>query len=767
MPLVILPPCTIGHSFSTMGVFSPALPALSLDILSLYYCRDSLLEDLPVFVFYGPSTTGNSTQNSSRVQAHIYSLAGFQTFPRLTISPNSPLYVAVNHLPAEKRGSELCRGLAVSLLSYFAAIPKATKNALSELEASRRPNHLAPAMFDEMHAGDLAAKMVKADDPKETVDFLISALSPRGVSWIDVDVLLPPKTIERFVSSEGSELKPLFGDDGLPLFHYGVYTSLVNHLGTPAFLPTSNLKRAPSRPTAHSKTRSLSKDQKVSLRREMCELVDTEERYISKLQCLVRGIECQFRKLHADAFGYVHSNRKSLDQLFPESLQSILKNNTQFYDDLQGILQATENEAIRDIEEATNPGTEYSSKVVDGRKRDTTGAVLFAKALLKWFPEFMGSYQDYMRASTNFPKIMNEALQDQTSDFSRQVHDFGEQRLRSILIEPVQRLPRYSLYIDNMVSLLPASHPALSTLLKARDVITDICALDAGCLDGSKAANYLARLVSNWPKSYLSIGRLITALDVIELDPPYTSTDEVQSSILLLFPDAVVLLQKVHHNAISARGILAEVDRPILPTIDDFQTSTDKGLIFSGSFNLPDLQIDESEDGRMIWLAGNHRPSGDLLHSRSNSRNIRTFAKVFLLLSPYERKAARLSEEIAKARIEGRFPEKIRESDKWALRTINASSNALGIVAAVLEDDQTDASPPLSRIRAFIDTQKTPKSVIAGHVGVDIAACITPLDLGRCRLSFESVDGNRATEEIAEENIGASFVKICKLTACR
>ena len=748
-----------------MVALCPALTGLSLDTLSLYYCRDPLLEDLPTFVFYGPSTTGNSTHNSSRVQAHIYSLAGFQTFARLTISPTSPLYVAVNHLPAEKRGDETCRGLAISLLSYFAAIPKATKTSLSELEASRRPNHLAPAMFDEMHAGDLAAKMTKVEEPRETIDFLTAALAPRGVSWLDIDMLLLPKTIERFLSSEGSDQKPLFGDDGLPLFHYGLYTSLVNQLGTPAFLPTSQLKRAPSRPTAHSGTRALSKDQKVSLRREMCELLDTEERYISKLQDLMRGIESDFGKLHTDAFGNVKSNARFVDQLFPESLQRILKSNVQFYDNLQSILQATENEAIRDIEEVTGLSGERGSQTMDVRKRDPTGTASFAKALLNWFPDFMGPYQDYMRASTNFPQILNEALQDQTSVLSRQVHKFGEQRLRSMLIEPVQRLPRYSLFIDNMVNLLPASHPALSSLLKARDVITDICALDTGSSDGTKAASCMARLVSNWPKSRPPNGRLITAVDVVELDPPYVSTNEGCNGILLLFPDTVILLQKVCHNTISARGILAEVDRPVVPAsmADNSQTTAEKGLVFSSAFDLPDLEVDESEDGRLLWLIGNSRPSMDPQHSSSGPPNLRPFAKAFALLSPYERKAARLSEEVAKARIEGRFSEKIRESDKWALRTLTASSDALSVLAAVLEDDYNAAPHTLSRVRVFIDTRKTPKSIIANNVGVDIVVCITPLDLGRCRLSFESSDGTRATEETTEVDAGAALIKICKL----
>ena len=744
-----------------MVVISQAIPVLSLNTLSLYYCRDPLLEDLPIFVFYGPSTTGNSTHNSSRIQAHIFSLAGFQTFPRLTISPSSPLYVAVNHLPLEQRGDEVCRGLAVSLLNYFAAIPKVTKDSLSELEASRRPNHLAPAMFDEMHAGDLAAGMVRIENSNETTQFISSALSPRGVSWLDMDVLLPTKTIERFISSEGSESKPLFGDDGLPLFHYGLYNTLIKSIGTPAFLPTSRLKRAPSRPTAYSKRRSLTKDQKVSLRREMCELVDTEERYISKLQDLVRGIEKEFQKLHTDSFGNVRSNGRLVDQLFPESLHRILKTSTTFYDELQDILQVTEDEAIKDIEDDPGPSAGQGTRVIDGRKRDPTGATSFAKALLRWFPNFMGPYQDYMRASTNFPKILNEALQDPTSVFARQIHEFGEQRLRSTLIEPVQRLPRYSLLIDNIINLIPASHPALSTFLKARDIITEICALETGNTDSTRIVNCLSNLVSAWPKSLSPKGRLIAAIDMVELDPPYAFIEKGQASIFLLFPDAIVILQKALGKAMSARGILAEIDRPVIPVsiVDSPNGPVDKTLSFSSAFNLPDLQLNESEDGRLIWLSGNAKPA-KLLNHKPNDRHLQPFAKVFCLLNPYERKAARLSEEVAKARIEGRFSETIRESDKWALRAINASSETLGVFAAVLEDDNTNTSTYLSRVRVFVDTPKTPKSIIAESAGVDVVGCITPLDLGRCRLNFEGSDGNRVTEETTEESLGATLVKI-------
>lgn len=755
-------------SFPTvMLVLSSALPALSPEVVSLYLCKDPLLENLPVLVFYGPSTTGNSTHNSSRIQAHVYSLAGFQTFPRLTISPTSPVYAAVNHLPVEKQGEEVCRGLAISLLSYFAALPKSLKFSLRQLAANRRSDHLAPAMFDEMHAADLAARMVRIEDAEEATKCITCALSPRGISWIDVDILLPPQTMERFQSPEGSEQKSMLGNDGLPLIHYGLYTSLINNLGLPTFLPTSKLKRAPSRPTAHSKSRTLTKDQKVLLRREMCEFLDTEERYIAKLQGLAHGAASDFRKLYPDAFGNLRTNGKVVDRLFPESLHRILDINTSFYDNIQNILQTTEDGAIRDIEEIVDLGPEQRANTLEGRKRDATGTTAFAKTLLNWFPKFMSPYQDYLRASTEFPKIMNESLQDQTSIFVKQVQAFGEQRLRSMLIEPVQRLPRYSLLIDNMANLLPASHPAMNGLLKARDIITDICALDTEtCVDGTRVVKCLTSFASNWPKSLSPNSRLITAVDLMELESPY-ATEEGQPTMLLLFSDTVVLLRKSHSGAMSARGILAEVDRPVLSAsvAETLSSSIDSGLIFHKALRLSDLQITESVNGHRIWIASNNESSSILPELPNLSSKLNGFTGGFSLLNTYERKAARLGEEVIKAKIEGRFPETVREGDKWTLRTISAPSDNLGVLAAVHESghvNDRDFDKALSYIRVFIDDPRSPKSIIAESKGLDIAICITPLDHGLYRLNCESSSGNYFAEETTEENLCAVLLRIRK-----
>ena len=737
-------------------------PALSSSNLSLYYAQDALLDDLPVLVFYGPSTTGNSTQNSSRIQAHIYSLAGFQTFPRITVAPTSPLYVAVTHLPTEHQGDEVSRGLAVSLLSYFAGLPKALKASLRDRAAARRPNRAAPMMFDEMHAADVAATMIEVEDRQEIANYVTLALETQVLSWVDMDVFLPPGTIQRAQSSDGEDNTPLFDNDGLPLYHYGQYTSIIESLGSAAFLPTSKLQRAPSRSTAHGKSRILSKDHKIALRREMCELVDTESSYTGKLQDLVQFIAADFRQI---------CRSELVNGLFPESLNRILETNQRFSEDVQAVLDETENEAIKDIEGNINSESEIGSPITQGRRRDPTGSLHLAKALLRWFPKFMGPYQDYLEASTNFSIIIGQVLADQSSAVSKHLHEFGEQRLRSALIEPVQRLPRYSLFIDNMVNLLPASHPSLPILLKARDIITDICALDTRLPgDSARSVKILRNIVANWPATFSPRGRLITAVDVLELNPPYATTGEGAAGIVLLFVDSIVLLQKIGNSSLSARGIIAETDRPTT-SANAFLSSSlslDRDIKFSGAYDLSQLRFSESESGHMIRMT----LFGGTTSELDTSRHSQSFTKVFLMLGSYDSKAARFSEEVVKARIESRFPEAARDSGKWALRSINPSQGTLGVLIALLEEQperMTIYTQGRCQIRLFVDVSQDRDSNLVQNHATEIAGSITTLGSGSYHLLIKSIDGTRFTDSCTSENLWSVLLRRCRLNvfACR
>jgi hypothetical protein len=266
--------------------------ALSAEHVTLYYANDPLLGHLPAFVFHGPSTTANYTQNSSRVQIHVYTAAGFQSFARVTISPNSPVYNVVNHLPREFQGDEICRALAFGLFKYFSELSDAVKDHLRNQYPStkgRRPGS-APALFGEQHAADLAKSMVKADNTAEIVQTLDRALQTQHVNNVDLDLVLPPGSIIPLQQADLEEV-PEDEDDILDpsLRQYTGYTPLIKLFGEPVFLPTSRLRRAPSKPSSLNRTKSFTRDQKVELRMKMGELIDTEERYVLKLGELVIG----------------------------------------------------------------------------------------------------------------------------------------------------------------------------------------------------------------------------------------------------------------------------------------------------------------------------------------------------------------------------------------------------------------------------------------------------------------------------------------------
>lgn len=738
-----------------MITLSAAPPALSSGHLSLYYTRDALLDDLPVLVFYGPSTTGNVTHNSSRIQAHIYSVAGFQSFPRLTIVPSSPLYAAVNHLPVDQQGDEISRGLAVSLLSYFAGLSKEMKAVLRDRVAARRSNRAAPMMFDEMHAGDLAANMEHVEDSSDVAKFVESALSSQVLSWVDMDVVLPPGTIQRVNISDGQDPIPQFDEAGLPLYHYGRYSPIVESMGSPAFLPTSKLQRAPSRPTAHSKSKTLSKDQKISLRRELCELVDTENNYIGKIKDLASSVATGFRQ---------NAPPDVVEALFPRCLSRIVQINEDFYHDIQSILDETENEAIRDIEGNSTGGNDLGSPVTQGRRRDPTGATHIAKALLRWFPIFMDPYQEYLRVSSDFSFIIGRVL-GETSSATLYLQEFGEQRLRSALIEPVQRLPRYSLLIDNVMGMLPNSHPALSSLLKARDIITDICTLDVSTTTNvTRSARILRDLVEEWPVSLSPMGRLVTTVDMVELDPPYVSDSIVSSGILLLFTDTVVVLRKVGETPLSARGVIAELDRPIMSAgaLLSSTAGSKKGLVFLEAFDLFDARFSESEDGRLLRMIimGETAP---ILSSASTASRIST--KVYTLLGSYDRKAARFGEEVVKARTEGRYSEAVRDGGKWALRSIDPSSESLGILVALSEEDSDEVAGlgrNLCQIHLSIDGAKDTKTIIRQRRNPNIAARLNTTSADFYQLETEGTDGSLFADTCNSEDLMFVLLARCK-----
>ncbi|KAL7629001.1 hypothetical protein AAE478_000519 [Parahypoxylon ruwenzoriense] len=741
--------------------------ALSPDHLTLYQATDPLLGHLPLLILHGPSTTANYTFNSSRVQVHVYTPAGFQSFPRLTISPNSPFYNVVNYLPREFQGDEVYRALAFGLFKYFYELPEHVKTHIRNqypTTKGRRPGS-SPSLFSEEHAADIAKSMVRADNTLEVIHRLQIALQTQHINNIDVDLVLPPGAIIPLQPADFEDV-PEDEDDILDptLRQYGMYSPLVKLFGEPVFLPTSRLRRAPSKPSALNRTKSFSKDQKAELRRKMTELVDTEERYVLKLNELVNHLAPEYRRGAKERQpGSFSPSEEDVEKLFPRSADRILEINSAFMEAIRQVMEDTENDALKDMESGSVSSRVGASGGLVGKTRDASGALAMAKVMLEWFPKFTDCYQDYIRASQNFPQLITSFISQQSS-FSQRLALTGEQHLRSTVIEPVQRLPRYSLVIDQIVSCLPITHPALQLMLRARDIIANICSMDDPLTDKPHVNTRLRHMVESWPSDLEPLGRLIVAADFLEVPAPYqigTVADGFsgdQAGVLLLFSDCIVIVKKVYGGNTTARDLLREIDKPSPAGLLVSMTNAAGGpgsyeLAFAGWHALPDVRFTESSDGRMVWMTSLNEMKG--AHAGEFVTSTASTSRCFVLRESYEGRAAKWGEDVVKARVEGRFAEKEREDPCWSLRSVRMPDTGLGLFAAVFQeglDQLVEGRKEPAPVRIVVDHEKGTKGAPVGHYGVEICSDVSTGNMRRVVVITVGLHGKKATDEIALED---------------
>ncbi|KAK7956222.1 RhoGEF domain-containing protein [Apiospora aurea] len=740
--------------------------ALSPEHVTLYRTTDPLLGHLPILIFHGPSTTANYTFNSSRVQVHIYTLAGFQSFPRVTISPNSPFYNVVNHLPREFQVDEIYRALAFGLYKYFHELPEAVKSHIRQqfpTTKGRRPGS-SPTLFGEQHAADIAQTMVKSDTSAEVVHKLHMALQTQHISNVDIDLVLPPGSIIPLRPGEeleGLEELPEDEDEFMDptLRQYGMYTPLIKLFGEPMFLPTSRLKRAPSKPTALNRSKSFTKDQKFELRRKLAELMDTEERYVFKMNELVKHIADEYRqKAKSKTTGSFSPTAEDVERLFPRSSDRILQVNTAFMQELRKVMDDTEEEAVKDIESGTTTRVGVSNSIM-GKSKDPSGAMAMAKVMIEWFPQFTDCYQDYIRASQNFPQLITAFVGNQSS-FSQRVAATGEQHLRSILIEPVQRLPRYSLVIDQIVNCLPMTHPALQPMLKARDIIANICSMDEPLADKPQITTRLRNMIESWPSDLEPNGRLIIAIDFSELPSPYQA-------------DAPIDIDTAVWGNMHSRDLLREIDKPSAQGLLMSMTNAAGGqasyeLAFAGWHALENVRFTESADGRLVWMTSTREMKG--AHAGEYVPNTAVTSRCFLLQEAYEGRATKWLEDVVKARVEGRFGEAERENPSWSLRSVRMPDTGLGIFAAVFQeglDQLIEGRKEPAPIRIVVDHEKGTKQSPIGHYGVEIVSDVKTGDMQRkIVLITVGLSGKKSTDDVALEDFLPTLARRAHNTTC-
>ncbi|KAJ4352634.1 hypothetical protein N0V95_004079 [Ascochyta clinopodiicola] len=719
-----------------------ALPAADL---SLFHATDELLSNSPVLIFYGPTSTAAQTTNS-RIQTHVFTPAGLSSYARLIVSPTASFYNAVTCLPREEQGDEICRGLAFSLYKYFIELPAEVKNAWERRYSTRAHMHMAPALFSEQHAAIVAAKMVKVENTEEVIVDVRHALGEQMLSWVDMDVVLPQGSIQK-VNTRESEQFDEPEDDALEQ-QYGSYAPVVRLFGESTFLPTSRLRRAPSKASQLSRSQSFSRKQKETLRREMCELLDTEENYVSKIHDLVNNVATEFReKAKHRSASSSSPNEQTLQGLFPPSLDKILEVNANFLEELQVILEETENGAIQDIEESTD---DVFIAPLRGQKSppDVTGAARVAKALLEWFPKFGDCYTDYMAAHGDFSQLLKAFTKEPASSFSKRVYETGEQRLTSLLIEPVQRLPRYNLYIDQIVKQLPVRHPAIKDFLKARDIISEICSREGSAAQQMKISDRLRKMVYQWPSSLRPQGRLITAIDFVELAPPYhgeLSGPATTPGIFVLFSDYLVILHKPNDCTATARSLMADLDSPKLAEVPDDSSE----LVFHQHLRLCDVFVSEHAESSIVQLLS-PTPRAIQMGRPPTPDRQNIGIRMYYVQGAYEGRAQRVVEDLTKARIEGRFAEAERESYKWEVRSRPGDLNLFSSVTEEAGNAPPEGRREPSRIQILIEAPKFSQPIEVGYDGIEVVVKISILDNGFYLMDISGPNGYLARDKLTK-----------------
>jgi len=108
--------------------------------------------------------------------------------------------------------------------------------------------------------------------------------------------------------------------------------------------------------------------------------------------------------------------------------------------------------------------------------------------------------------------------------------------------------------------------------------------------------------------------------------------------------------------------------------------------------------------------------------------------QIFYLTGPNEGKASRFLEDLAKTRVEGRFSEMERESQKWEARCANGLD--LTVFSALFEQKEPvpEGRGPPARIRILVDPGKSGLSVKTPLDAVDVAASVSIVGDGFYRL---------------------------------
>lgn len=253
------------------------------------------------------------------------------------------------------------------------------------------------------------------------------------------------------------------------------------------------------------------------------EILATERTYVSRLQHLLRDYAIPLRAAARKERGLL--GMYETNNIFPSTLDAIVLLNQDFLRSLEG--------ASSDYE--------------------------FAMTLLNGFRDFAKVYARYLETSSDLDQILRDSMKVQKfKEFTDQARATAGASIgiRELVMEPISRIPRYSLLITSLLTVTNEMNPAYLILREALSSVRRIGHMERDKKELSQEVIMkLASLVSSWPSNLVkSSTRVLGYVDCLDVIPPYgtnhpSNIDGCPCS-LVLFADRLVILKRSQGNRI-------------------------------------------------------------------------------------------------------------------------------------------------------------------------------------------------------------------------
>lgn len=320
------------------------------------------------------------------------------------------------------------------------------------------------------------------------------------------------------------------------------------------------------------------------------ELVETERSYVRRIDALYNRYAKPLRQRARDREGAIIPLYEA-QRLFG-NIGELLGANLAFLKEMEGLLQGQDG--------------------LDALKSCIGEVVHRHMACFGCYNEYFGNFEKAKHIEQSMTRS-NKAFRDFSDHVKQTTPNLGNVSIRELIMEPVQRIPRYKLLLDGLIKSLPSAYSSQRTRLEDAAVL---CSRIASCEVDEKTQRAavlwsFGRNVQGFPAGLFSVRRkFIDAIDVDDfpIDGPsamFSPSAAVASRAvpctLFLFDDSVLVAKRLSPTA-SGRRILCLDDLNRLA--DEMKTFTERSgssaqqgkkaeLGFRGVSDIMDIQASD------------------------------------------------------------------------------------------------------------------------------------------------------------------------------